>query len=275
MQFLQPRLLIIAASSVVAAVGFTARPHAAAPAPAAATAPQMAAVVAPAAVPAPVATATTSKESARDAFVSGAIDALSSHVSHLSSDGALRMAFQAYYNYKAAHPQDVKQPYLYFVDYGLSNTTPRGYVFDMDKLTLVDGPFIVAHGRGSSNGKYGVPTRFSNRSGGAATSLGLYVTANSYDFSGHAGGHLYHSIGMRLKGVSGQFNSAAFARGVVMHGAPYVTATGAGRSEGCPAVDQARAHRLIPKLQNGSLVFLYSPNDSTWLAEDPWANGTN
>ncbi|HEX6558155.1 MAG TPA: murein L,D-transpeptidase catalytic domain family protein [Longimicrobiales bacterium] len=205
-------------------------------------------------------------------LVQSAITALAPRVSRLSNDDALRIAFQAYYNFKASHPEQVRKPYLYFVDYGLNNRTARGYVFDMENLKLVEGPFMVAHGRGSSVSKNAVPTRFSNRAGGAATSLGLYVTQESYSFVGHAGG-VYHSVGLRLRGVSGRFNDRARARGVVMHGAPYVTRSGSGRSQGCPAVDQARAHRLIPKLANGSLVFLYSPQDATWLQQDPWVHG--
>jgi hypothetical protein len=216
----------------------------------------------------PAATATSDKSSLVDAAVS----ALAPVARRLSDDAALRSAFRAYFNYKSAHPEAARKPILYFVDYGLDNRTPRGYVFDMDKLELIDGPFIVAHGRGSSTGKNGVPTRFSNQHGAATTSLGLYVAQETYSFSGHAGGVLYHSIGLRMKGVSGRFNSAARDRGVVIHGAPYVTPSGSGRSEGCPAMEQARAKRLIPKIANGGLVFLYSPRDVTWMNQDPWVN---
>ena len=72
-----------------------------------------------------------------------------------SDRDALRMAFRAYYNYKAAHPEQVRKPYLYFVDYGLDADTPRGYVFDMSELRVVDGPFTVAHGRGSRGARRG------------------------------------------------------------------------------------------------------------------------
>jgi L,D-transpeptidase catalytic domain len=209
---------------------------------------------------------------ARAPLVEAAINKLSAHVTKTSHPDALRMAVQAYYNYKSAHPAQVRNPYLYFVDYGLDRRTPRGYVFDMDHQSLVEGPFIVAAGRGSSENARGVPTRFSNGSGSGATSLGLFVTKGSYAFSGHSGGRLYHSIGLRLDGVSGRFNDRALARGVVVHGAPYVTSAAAGRSQGCPAMDQARAHRLIPKMANGGLVFLFSPNDAQWMRNDPWAN---
>jgi hypothetical protein len=198
-----------------------------------------------------------------------ALGALESAVRPLSHPKALETAFSSYFAYKAQHPSDVKKPLLYFVDYGLASTEKRGYVFDMDKLEIVDGPFTVAHGRGSSETQYGVPTRFSNKSGAATTSLGLYVTQETYAFSGHAAGQLYHSIGLRLQGLSAGFNDNARARGVVAHGAPYVTSTKAGRSQGCPAMEQSRAQRLLPKLANGAMVFLFAPNQ-TWMNDDPW-----
>jgi hypothetical protein len=204
-----------------------------------------------------------------------ALDALAGTVRKQSDPKALRMAFQAYYNYKAANPRDVKKPYLYFVDYGLTNTTPRGYVFDMKSLKLVDGPFMVAHGRGSAPPSSGVPVKFSNRQGSNSTSLGLYVAQETYGFSGKSGGKYYTSVGLRMKGVSGRFNSSARARGVVAHGAPYVTATRAGRSEGCPAVEQKRARKLLPQIANGGMVFLFSPLDKTWIEQDPWASRSN
>jgi hypothetical protein len=141
----------------------------------------------------------------------------------------------------------------------------------MDSLKIVDGPITVAHGRGSYTKQNGVPTRVSNASNSHATSLGLYVAEATYGFSGRAGGRAYSAIGMRLKGVSEGFNDNAFARRVVAHGAPYVTSSKAGRSEGCPAMEPDRAQRLLPKLANGGLVFLFAPDES-WMSKDPWVN---
>ena len=198
-----------------------------------------------------------------------ALDALGSAVTNLSGPQALEDAFHSYYAYKTEHPEDVKKPYLYFVDYGLPSTEARGYVFDMSSLKIVDGPFTVAHGRGSSTSQYGVPTRFSNASGSNSTSLGLYVTKALYAFHGHTGGRPYSSVGLQLDGVSTGFNDNALARRVVAHGAPYVTPTKAGRSEGCPAMEPARAAELLPKLAEGGMVFLFAPNQQ-WMAGDPW-----
>lgn len=202
--------------------------------------------------------------------VDRALDALDHHVRKRSHPDALRLAFHAYFTYAARNAGDIRNPYFFYVDYGLDNRTARGYVFDMEALTLVEGPFTVAHGSGSSDRRNGVPTRFSNRPGSYQSSLGLFLAQENYTFRGKAGGRRYSSIGLRMKGVSGRFNDAARRRGIVSHGAPYVTARDAGRSQGCPAMEQHRARRLLPKLANGGMVFLFSPRDPRWLREGPW-----
>ncbi|HEX2191260.1 MAG TPA: murein L,D-transpeptidase catalytic domain family protein [Longimicrobiaceae bacterium] len=216
-----------------------------------------------------IAAAAPTSAVARAARVESAVGTLAARVARLSHPDALRRAFRAYYNFRAAHPAEVRKPYLYFVDYGLDQFTPRGWVFDMDRMAVVDGPFTVAHGRGSDGGE-GVPTRFSNRQGSNATSLGLFLAQETYSFSGSAGGGSYRSIGLRLAGLSGLFNSKARDRGVVVHGAPYVTPQRAGRSEGCPAMEEDRARWLIPMIANGGVVFLFSPLDPNWMAGEPW-----
>jgi hypothetical protein len=200
-----------------------------------------------------------------------ALAAFTGVVRPLSRPEALESAFRSYFAFKAAHPEQVRKPLLYFVDYGLPNTAKRGYVFDMERMRVVDGPFTVAAGRGSAD-RNGVPTRFSNASGSNATSLGLYVAKSIYDFSGKAAGRRYSSLGLRLMGVSTGFNDKALARGVVAHGAPYVTESKAGRSQGCPAMEPARAERLLPKLADGGMVFLFAP-DQNWMSRDPWLTG--
>ena len=191
-----------------------------------------------------------------------ALGAFETAVRPLSHPKALQTAFRSYFAYTSAHPAQVTKPFLYFVDYGLPSTQPRGYVFDMRNLRIVEGPFTVAHGRGSSTTQYGVPTRFSNASGSAMTSLGLYLAQGLYQFTGHTGGSAYNSVGLRLQGVTPGYNDNARARGVVAHGAPYVTPTRAGRSEGCPAMEQQRAQRVLPELANGGMVFLFSPKSA-------------
>jgi hypothetical protein len=226
-----------------------------------------------AASPAPAASrADVAREDPRMSATEAAYRVLSGHVTTASHPDAFRDALRAYYNFRHANPDAVRKPYFYYVDMGLDNRTARGYVFDMDRLTLVDGPFHVAHGRGSLRERDGVPARFSNVPGSFMTSLGLYVAEETYGFRGRANGGAYTSIGLRLRGESGAFNDAARRRGIVAHGAPYVNPRDAGRSEGCPAMEQHRANRLLPMLANGGVVFIYSPLDTGWLARDPWLN---
>lgn len=206
------------------------------------------------------------------AKVDAALAAFGPHVEPLSHEDALRRAFTAYYRFRGAHPKDVRKPYLYFVDFGLDNRKRRGWMLDMDALSPEDGPFAVAHGGGSSKVRNAVPRRFSNVPGSNATSLGLYLAAETYAFSGKAGGSQYKSIGLRIDGKSGRFNSKARDRGVVVHGAPYVTDGDAGRSDGCPAMELARAKRLIPLLAKGGVGFHFSPNDEDWMSADPWVH---
>jgi hypothetical protein len=116
--------------------------------------------------------------------------------------------------------------------------------------------------------------RFNNTQDSNACSLGLYTTLDTYDHTGESdtttGRVRYTSIALRIHGCSGHFNSNAEQRQVVIHGAPYVRENDAGRSQGCPAMQMERAARLIPLLANGSVVFLFSPNDAAWNARDPW-----
>jgi hypothetical protein len=191
---------------------------------------------------------------------------LSPMVQGTSHWAALMYACMAYYNFEEAHSDEVRQPYLYFVDLGLSNRTRRGWILNMTDLTLEDGPFTVAHGRGSSAMRNGVPTVFSNQNGSLASSLGLYLTGHLYDY------HQQHNGGLQLDGRSGGSNNLALQRGVVVHGAPYVTANDAGRSEGCPAMEQHRARSWLPKLAGGAVVFVFSPNDAAWMNGDPWVH---
>jgi hypothetical protein len=219
---------------------------------------------------APATAVNTEPDSGESASTDAALRALGSRVRKSSHPDALRTAFTAYYNYRDANPDAVTKPYLYYVDMGLDNRTARGYVFDMDQLTIVDGPFTVAHGRGSARTRDAIPSSFSNRPGSNATSLGLYLAQETYTFSGKSGGRRYTSVGLRMRGESGEFNSAARRRGIVAHGAPYVSAGHAGRSEGCPAMEMRRAQRLLPMIANGGVVFIYSPKDARWLDSDPW-----
>ena len=148
---------------------------------------------------------------------------------------------------------------LAVIDYSRSSLQPRLWVFDLASNRLLYHE-LVAHGQGSGGD---VPTRFSNDGGSHASSLGLFVTRDTY--VGHNG------YSLRLDGLEPGVNDAAMARDIVMHGAAYVNADSGkqlgrlGRSWGCPALRSAVAKPIIDVLKDGQFVFSYFP-DQAWLA---------
>jgi len=147
---------------------------------------------------------------------------------------------------------------LAVIDYSRSSLQPRLWVFDLAAHSLAYEE-LVAHGQGSGGD---VPNTFSNNDGSHASSLGLFVTRDTY--SGHNG------YSLRMQGLEPGINDAAMARAIVMHGAAYVNADSGrhmgrlGRSWGCPALRQAIAKPVIDTLKDGQFVFSYYP-DQHWL----------
>ena len=170
---------------------------------------------------------------------------------------ALRLALDAVRC--AVNSGDIEAPpTLTLIDYSKPSTEPRLWVFDMATGALRFKE-LVAHGQNSGDN---LATRFSDDMRSHQTSLGLFVTADTY-----LGRHGYS---LRLDGLEPGFNETARSRAIVVHGAPYVNATVAssrgrlGRSWGCPALRQAVAHDVIDTIRGGGVIFSYYP-DSTWL----------
>ena len=155
---------------------------------------------------------------------------------------------------------DVSNPRtLTVIDYSKPSTSRRLWVYDLEKKTLLFEE-LVAHGSGSGGN---LPTSFSNTADSHQTSLGLFVTGQTY--TGQNG------YSLRMDGLDAGFNDRARERAIVIHGAPYVSAEIAqsqgrlGRSWGCPAVRAGIARELIDTVRGGGLVFSYYP-DPAWLA---------
>jgi len=142
---------------------------------------------------------------------------------------------------------------LAIIDYTLPSRTPRLWVVDLKNKKLLFEEH-VAHGQGSGDD---VPNAFSDREGSHQTSLGLYLTDETYE-----GGNGYS---LKLHGLSKGFNESAMQRYIVMHGAPYVnpdavTALGRlGRSWGCPAVRTEVAAPIIDTLKSGQFIYAHGP----------------
>ena len=147
---------------------------------------------------------------------------------------------------------------LTVIDYSLPSTQPRLFVFDLAARKLLFRE-LVAHGKNSGGNR---PDFFSNSPGSLATSLGLFVTADTYVGS--------NGYSLRLKGLEEGINDMAMDRAIVMHGASYVSRAAIralgrlGRSWGCPAVRKEVARKMIDTLRGGSPIFAYYP-EPQWL----------
>lgn len=151
---------------------------------------------------------------------------------------------------------------LAVIDYSLPSTEPRLWVFDLERRALLFAEH-VAHGKGSGEN---YAHAFSNRYGSRQSSLGLFVTAETY--------HGRNGYSLRMDGLEPGINDQARERAIVMHGADYVDPAAAqrygrlGRSWGCPAVRPQVAREIIDTLSDGQLLFAYYP-DEEWLLASP------
>jgi hypothetical protein len=156
----------------------------------------------------------------------------------------------------AAQAVDVKRPSLLtIIDYSLPSTQTRLWVLDLATGRRLHEE-LVAHGRGTGDDR---ASRFSNEPGSHQSSLGLFLTGEVYTGS--------NGYSLRLDGLEPGVNDRARERAIVMHGAPYVSgavvrAMGRlGRSWGCPALRTGVAREVIDLIKDGSLVFVYYPDD--------------
>lgn len=154
-------------------------------------------------------------------------------------------------------------PLLTIIDYSKPSTQPRLWVIDPDKKRVVLRDW-VAHGRNSDGEQSLFAEFFSNQPQSLASSLGVFVTGQTYKGK--------HGLSLRLKGLEKDFNANAEKRDIVMHAAPYVSrnfirkAGRLGCSYGCMAVSPTSRNKIIDNLKNGSVVFAYYP-DKNWLAK--------
>lgn len=147
---------------------------------------------------------------------------------------------------------------LTLIDYSLPSTSERLFVIHLGRQLLL-ARSLVAHGRNSGENN---AERFSNRLRSYQSSLGFFITGDTYQGS--------HGYSLRLHGVDKGFNDQANSRAIVMHAADYVSdeyihAYGRiGRSLGCPALPPEHHREIIDMIKKGTVLFSYYP-DSTYL----------
>jgi hypothetical protein len=140
------------------------------------------------------------------------------------------------------------QRYVVLIDFSKHSSAKRFFLFD-----LVTGKMErhnVAHGQNSDPNASGYARSFSNQGGSLKSALGAYKTLGTY--SGK------HGTQLRLTGLEST-NSASLSRGIVIHAANYVSdsASRAGRSWGCPALDPRVSASVISRVKNGALVLVW------------------
>lgn len=140
---------------------------------------------------------------------------------------------------------------LSIADFTQSSRNKRFYIIDLANEKLLFNTW-VAHGRNTGD-EYA--EKFSNTPDSNQTSLGAYVTAETY--FGNNG------YSLRLDGQDYGINHHARERLIVVHGAWYVSQKQIdefgriGRSYGCPAVEQPLAQPIIDTIKEGTVLYHY------------------
>lgn len=170
------------------------------------------------------------------------------HLDSLVEHKAFHQAVEGFYKIK-----NRKRDVLTLIDFSKPSTEKRLFVIDMQARKLLFAT-VVSHGKNSGD-KYA--TSFSNESGSHKSSLGFYLTEDTY-----RGRNGYSLI---LNGLEKGINDNAKERAIVVHGAAYsnpsiIQSCGRlGRSFGCPAVPQTLSRPIIDAIKGGSVLYIYAP----------------
>ncbi|PKP18997.1 MAG: hypothetical protein CVU07_00805 [Bacteroidetes bacterium HGW-Bacteroidetes-23] len=154
----------------------------------------------------------------------------------------------------------IQNDILTLVDFSLSANSKRMWVIDMSTNTVLYHS-LVAHGRNSGEE---FATAFSNKSESYQSSLGFYLTGETYQGK--------HGLSLRLDGLERGINDKARERAVVIHGADYVSDSfikqnkRLGRSQGCPALPVELNQEIIKTIKDKSCLFIYHPSRSYKVA---------
>jgi hypothetical protein len=168
------------------------------------------------------------------------------------SKAALYAAYNGYLSLKQANKIQ-NDSVITIVDYSKPSNEERLYVIDIKNQKLL-AQSLVAHGQNSG---VVLADHFSNKPQSHMSSLGMYITSNTY-----IGNHGYS---LRLEGMEKGRNDKAWERAIVVHGAEYVSKEyikqngRIGRSFGCPALPQQINSVIIDLIKGGSSFYIYHP----------------
>jgi hypothetical protein len=158
------------------------------------------------------------------------------------------------------------------IDFTKPSTAKRFYTIDLD-TKKVKFHSLVAHGRTTGEN---IAKTFSNKPHSNASSLGFYITGETYVGS--------KGYSLRLDGQEKKYNGNIRSRAVVIHAADYVSESWIkkngriGRSQGCPALPKEINKSVINTIRNKTVIFAYYKDDnylksSAYLDFDRMING--
>lgn len=203
-------------------------------------------------------------KSTSSAFIHSVFEGISASGSKLSKD-VFELAFLGFEKLNAQgklSPDSI----LTIIDFSRSSREKRMHVIDLKSGKLLFNN-VVAHGRNSGDE---FANQFSNQPNSHKSSLGFYITGNTYNGS--------NGYSLVLDGLEKGFNDKAKERAIVMHGAAYANETvihsgrRLGRSYGCPALPEDLNNEVIKKIKGGNCLFIYYP-DRAYLNSSKLING--
>lgn len=148
--------------------------------------------------------------------------------------------------------QDRKKDLLTIIDFSKPSTEQRFFIIDLDKEKVLVSS-VVSHGKNSGSV---LATSFSNKVNSHKSSLGFFLTENTY-----MGRNGYSLV---LDGLEKNINDNAKKRHIVIHGASYANPNFAkaqgrlGRSYGCPALPRNISKHAIDLIKGGSVIYSYA-----------------
>lgn len=151
-----------------------------------------------------------------------------------------------------------KDSLISVIDFSKPSTDKRFYLIDLANRTLLYNTY-TSHGVNTGED---MAISFSNKEGSRKSSLGFYLTAETYEGK--------HGTSLKLDGLERGFNHRARRRYIVIHSADYVTDSfikeneRLGRSWGCPALPPDVTQDIIDIIKDGSVLFIYG-NDEDYL----------
>ncbi len=169
------------------------------------------------------------------------------------SQEAINIATKGYFQLIKSGQIQKGKP-LTIIDFTLPSTQKRLWT-----INPADGSILhhswVAHGKNSGGL---MATQFSNKISSHMSSLGFYLTAETYQGK--------HGYSLRLDGLENGINDKARTRAIVIHGADYANPSfiekkgRLGRSWGCPALPTKNYKAIIDCIKEKSCLFIFAKN---------------